>query len=164
MESHENDFNALLREVVRQARALGIPVSPGLSPNVIVNHRATTRFGCCIKCGNAYTVELSHRLLTAGEQACRQTLAHEVLHACPGCRNHGARWKDYANRMNAAYGYRIARTDTCTALGIPDQRPVRHLVVCQQCGMEFPRAKASRLVQHPERYRCKCGGLLKLQF
>ena len=31
---------------------------------------------------------------------------------------------------------------------------------CTRCGREFPRTKASPLVLHPERYRCKCGGAL----
>ena len=55
-----------------------------------------------------------------------QTLAHEVLHTCPGCRNHGALWKEYAARMNGAYGYAISRTGTCEALGVADVRPVRY--------------------------------------
>jgi len=63
--------------------------------------------------------------------------------------------------MNAAYGYAIARTGTCQALGVPDVRPERYRLVCQSCGAQFCRARASALVRHPERYRCKCGGALK---
>ena len=51
--------------------------------------------------------------------------------------------------MNAAYGYHISRTGTWEALGLPDQKPVNHLVVCERCGQEFKRARASNLVQHP---------------
>lgn len=160
-----NDFNALLREVVREAEALGIPVSPKTDPEVRVNRRAVSRFGCCIRRGDGFQIELSDRLLTAGERACRQTLAHELLHTCPGCQGHGPIWKAHAARMNAAYGYQIARTGSCEALGVPDKSPVRHLVVCEDCGMEFKRARASLLVQHPERYRCgRCGGKLKRRF
>ena len=130
-----NDFDALLVRVLDQARALKIPVSAQIRPHVTVNRRAMTRFGCCIRRGEAFEIELSQRLLEAAEGACLQTLAHEALHTCPGCRDHGQRWKAYAARMNAAYGYAIARTGTCQALGVPDVRP--------------------------ERYRCKCGGALK---
>ena len=112
-----NEFDALLARAVEQARALGIPVSARISPRVAVNRRAVTRFGCCIRRGGEYVIELSERLLEAEERACMQTLAHEVLHTCPGCRNHGALWKEYAARMNGAYGYAISRTGTCVALG-----------------------------------------------
>ena len=159
-----NDFDALLVRVLDQARALKIPVSAQIRPHVTVNRRAVTRFGCCIRWGEAFEIELSQRLLEAAEGACLQTLAHEALHTCPGCRDHGQRWKAYAARMNAAYGYHISRTGTCEALGLPDQKPVNHLVVCERCGQEFKRARASNLVQHPERYRCRCGGRLSLRY
>ena len=159
-----NDFDALLSAVAEQARALGIPVSDRVDPHVRVNRRAVTRFGCCIRREGGYLIELTERLLEAPERACLQTLAHEVLHTCPGCRNHGVRWKGYAQRMNEAYGYDIRRTGTCEELEIPDVRPVRHLLVCQACGKEFPRAVASALVRHPERYRCRCGGTLRRMY
>lgn len=158
-----NDLDALLARVIQQARALRIPISSQIDPHVRVNRRAVTRFGCCIRQGDRYTIELSERLLAAEERACMQTLAHEVLHTCWGCRNHGARWKGYAAKMNAACGYQIARTGSCEELGIPEAKPVRYIVVCQSCGQEFRRAKASPLVQHPERYRCRCGGRLERQ-
>ena len=120
-----------------------------------------TRFGCCIRRGGEYVIELSERLLEAEERACMQTLAHEVLHTCPGCRNHGALWKEYAARMNGAYGYAISRTGTCEALGVADVRPVRYRLVCERCGQEFCRSRRSPLVDHPERYRCRCGGVLR---
>ena len=63
--------------------------------------------------------------------------------------------------MNAAYGYTISRTGTCAQLGVEDIRPIRHLVVCTKCGRQFPRARRSPLVAHPERYRCACGGTLR---
>ena len=158
-------YDALLYRVLEQARALSIPISDRIDPHVAVNRRAVTRFGCCIRQrDSSYRIELTDRLLAAEERACMQTLAHEVLHTCPGCQNHGPLWQEYAQRMNKAWGYSISRTGTCGALGIADARQVRHLVVCTACGREFPRVKASALVLHPERYRCRCGGILKCRF
>ena len=154
-------INELLAEVIEQARALGIPVSEDIVPEVRLNRRATGRFGCCIRRAGIYTIELSERLLKARETAVRQTLAHEVLHTCRGCANHGARWKSYAARMNEAYGYAIARTDTCEKLGVEDTVQARYLVVCTRCGAQFRRSRKSKLVEHPERYRCRCGGRLE---
>lgn len=158
------EVDTLLSEVLEQARALGIPVGKHICPRVRLNTRAVARFGCCLKQGEAYLIEVSAHLLQAGEEAVRETLAHEVLHTCRGCRNHGERWKGYAARMNAAYGYHISRTNTWEALGLPDQKAVKHLVVCECCGREFKRAKASALVRYPDRYRCPCGGRLTRKF
>lgn len=157
------DINSLLARVIAQARAVKIPVPTAISPEVALNSRATGRFGCCIRKNNAFTIELSSRMLGAAEQAVMQTLAHEVLHTCYGCSNHGARWKSYAARMNAAYGYDIARTDTCEKLGVPDTKKVRYVLTCTQCGAQFTRSKRSILVDHPERYRCRCGGTLEVK-
>lgn len=155
-------LNALLAGVIGQARAAGVPVSGQIDPVVRVNHRARTRFGCCIHKNGKYYIELSGRMLDADEGAVRQVLCHEILHSCRGCANHGQKWKMYAARMNKAYGYDITRTDSFEKLGLVDDRPVKFLVICQKCGRQLPRMKRSPLVEHPERYRCSCGGTLKV--
>lgn len=159
----QKDVDQLLVRVIKQARAIGVPVSRRIEPSVRLNSRATGRFGCCIRKNGAYTIELSARLLDASERAACQTLAHEVLHTCWGCSNHGERWKSYAARMNAAYGYDITRTDSCEKLGVPNTAKVRYVLVCTRCGARIGRSKHSALVEHPERYRCRCGGALELR-
>ena len=157
----QEEIDRLLARVIAQARAVNIPVSDRICPQVRLNRRARTRFGCCIRQNGGYIIELSARLAREGsEDAILQVLAHEALHTCYGCSNHGARWKGYARRMNAAYGYDISRTDKFEDLGLEDDRPVRYRVVCTQCGRRIPRMKRSPLVDHPERYRCQCGGTL----
>ena len=160
----QRELDGLLALAIAQAKALKIPVAPGIDPHVRLNRRARTRFGCCIRRDGAYTIELSARLARDGaEQAVLQVLAHEVLHTCYGCSNHGARWKSYAQRMNSAYGYHIRRTDNYDSLGIEDDRPVRYYVICENCARRIPRMKRSPLVDHPERYRCACGGRLRVE-
>ncbi len=153
------DADALLQNVIAEARALGIPVADGMLPQVSINTRAKTRFGRCIVSANgSCRIELSARVVAAGERACRTVLAHEVLHSCRGCRNHQARWKAYAQRMREAYGYDIRRTHSPEALGILNDAPYRYRLQCCRCGAVLKRMKKSPLVQHPERYRCRCGG------
>ena len=160
----QGELDKLLARVSAQAKTIKIPVSDRICPQVRLNRRARTRFGCCIRKDGAYTIELSAQLAKEGaEEAVLQVLAHEVLHTCYGCSNHGPRWKGYAQRMNAAYGYQISRTDKFEDLGIQDDRPVRYWVVCTQCGRKIPRMKRSPLVDHPERYRCSCGGRLQVE-
>ena len=155
-------WDGLLARVIAQARAVGIPISEAIAPQVAVNTRAKTRFGACRSSGGRHQIELSALLEGAGEWAVCQVLAHEILHTCPGCANHGARWQKWAGRMNQVYGYHISRTDSFAALGVEDTRPVRYVLVCQGCGTKIRRMKRSALVEHPERYRCRCGGRLKV--
>lgn len=156
-------LDRLLAQVIDQARSIGIPVSRAICPHVEVNTRARTRFGCCRSQMGRHTIEVSAALLAADEQAVRQVLAHEVLHTCRGCANHGKAWQRWAAAMSARFGYDIHRTDSHEALGLRDDRPVRYVVVCSQCGSRIPRMKRSPLVEHPERYRCKCGGRLSIE-
>jgi len=157
-------IDGLLALAIAQARAVNIPVSRDIRPQVRLNRRARTRFGCCVRRGGGYTIELSDQLARqGGEEVVLRVLAHEVLHTCYGCSNHGARWRGYAQRMNEAYGYQIRRTDNYSQLGIQDDRPVRYWVVCRQCARRIPRMKRSPLVDHPEHYRCPCGGTLRVE-
>lgn len=155
-----NDCDRLLGEIIVQARELGIPVSGEIDPRVRINGRALTRFGCCRLERGRPVIEVARRVAEGPEWSCRETLAHEVLHTCWGCRNHGKRWKEYARRMNQAYHYQIARTSSNEELGVAEGRPCRYLLRCERCGAEFRRYRASPLVQDPERYRCRCGGRL----
>lgn len=155
-----NDPNLLLPVVIAQAKRLLIPVSREIQPQVTVNKRAKTRLGRCMKKNGRFWIEISARLLEAPAHSCMQTLAHEILHTCPGCQNHQARWKSYAARMNDAYGYEIGRTGDPLELGVTDERPVRYRLRCSCCGQELTRMKKSPLIAHPERYRCRCGGKL----
>lgn len=158
----KKDPDLLLAQVISQARSVSIPVSGRIDPHVAVNPRPRTRFGCCRARQGGYSIELSRVLLSASEAAIRQVLAHEILHTCPGCANHGPRWQHWAQEMNRAFGYDIRRTHAPEALGVEDPRPVRYLVACRQCGRSIPRMKRSPLVEHPERYRCQCGGALSV--
>jgi predicted SprT family Zn-dependent metalloprotease len=152
----------LLMTVISEAKALNIPVSDKIDSKVAVNSRAVRRFGCCIVKDNKFYIEISSKLLDAPEQMRKQTLAHEILHTCPGCKNHGNRWKQYAQKMNSAYGYNISRATTHEQLGIDDTVSYRYLLKCQNCGAEIKRMRRSKLTDHPELYRCKCGGKLNL--
>lgn len=155
-----NDINALLKEVIAEARALKIPVSHLISPEVTINKRAKMRFGCCRKKGLGWVIEISDKLLTADPKIIKDTLAHEILHTCRGCQNHQQKWKDYAAMMNNAYGYEIKRTGKIEELGTTHEKFARYALKCEKCGALLTRMRRSKVIDHPERYRCKCGGRL----
>lgn len=160
-----NDFDKLLLTVQAQARRAGIPISENIDAHVLVNTRAKHRFGQCICRNGHYTIELSAQLLTVPEAACCQTIAHELIHTCQGCDNHGALFRQYAAVMNRQYGYHISRVNSREEMGIPTEdnhtTAPKYLLRCQHCGKEFPRHRLSAVVTHPSRYRCSCGGQLK---
>lgn len=103
----------------------------------------------CMKRQGRFIIELSERLLLSEEIACRQTLAHEVLHTCPNCQNHQACWRTYAMAMNDHFGYSIRRTQSGEELGVEPFGMPRYLLECQQCGAQLRRMRRSSLIDHP---------------
>ena len=67
-------IDGLLALAVAQARAVKIPVSRDICPQVRLNRRARTRFGCCIRREGRYTIELSAKLAEEeiGRASCRE--------------------------------------------------------------------------------------------
>ena len=162
--SHKNDFDRLFADVKRQAAAAGIPFAKNIDPHITVNTRAKSRFGSCRKTRDGFIIELSAIMLDAPEFSCRQTLAHELIHTCPGCSNHGAVFKKFAEIMNRKYGYNIRRTNTNEEMGLSTEAAAdsfRYILECQSCGAKIKRMKYSAVVSHPSRYSCVCGGKLK---
>ncbi len=158
-----NDFNILLKKVILQAKSIGVPVSDKIEPEVKINSRAVKRFGRCILSRGRYTIELSSMLIDAPEKSCRQTIAHEIIHTCPGCMDHGVSFRLYAAMMNNAYGYSISRTGSREEMGIRQEENFRYAIICRKCGRKTMRLRRSSVIDHPSRYRCKCGGRLRIE-
>ena len=157
------ELDAALAALAGELRALGIPLSRRILPRVKVNTRARRRLGCCYaRPDGTFEIEVSARL-REDPAALRQTLAHELLHTCRGCRNHGETWKAYAARVNQALGMDIARLAPAG-----EEEPARlrvdqpkYLLRCTACGKLIPRSRLSKAVKQPWRYRCPCGGKLE---
>lgn len=157
------EVDTLLQETAHALRKLKIPLAREICSQVLINTRAKRRLGCCYFQEGQYTIEVSASLLEDPARL-RQTLAHELLHTCRGCRNHGERWKAYAAIVNEAWGTQIQRLAPLEAGETPQrlrQDTIKYLVQCQSCGKVFPRARMCKLVKTPWRYRCQCGGRLK---
>lgn len=152
-----------MAQVACEARALAIPISPQVNPHVQVNRRALSRFGCCYQRKDGFLIELAESLLVAPERSCRQTLAHELLHTCPGCLNHGPAWKAYAKTVGEALGLSITRAVELEGDAAPLRREeMKYFLRCEKCGAVIGRYRMCKLVKYPWRYRCAaCGGKLK---
>jgi len=164
MTAYEKRLNVLLEECLAELAAIGIRPC-GRILGVKENKRAKKRLGCCrqMKGGTSpeFELELSVMLQDAEEKTLKEVMIHEILHTCRGCLNHGSKWKELAARTKKAYGYSIARTADFEKLGIEagEEGQKRYRIRCTRCGNTFYRIRKSRVVQHPEYYRCaRCGG------
>ena len=157
------NVNNLLKKAMDQVASVGVKHGK-INPEVIINTRAKKRFGQCKKVPYSeydYEVQINAKLLEVEESKIMNTLVHEVLHTCKGCMNHGRLWKNYANIMNNKFNYDISRTSTYEKIGI--ERPeVNYTIECQKCGNKFYRQNRSKIVTQTDKYRCACGGKLKL--
>ncbi len=155
-------YNNLLQEVITEATNINIPISINIVPTITINTRAKGRFGQCKKHNGQYLIEISQYLTEAEEKYIREVLAHEILHTCPNCMNHGRQWKLHAMRMNYKYGYEISRTNSCANMGIenPKKESANYVITCNKCGTKTYKQRESKVIKNIERYRCKCGGKL----
>lgn len=169
MMKSKEEIQRLFEEVKIEAKKIDIPISNNIKKEITINSRARSRFGCCKKTREglkvSFEIELSERLLYCEDKIIKQTLAHELLHTCARCDNHGDIWKYYAAQMNKAYGYDIKRTARAEALGIESKKENKkledkYIVVCTKCGQEIARTRMSKLIKYPNLYRCRCGGNL----
>jgi len=125
--------------------------------------RVTKQWGCCRVSNFGSMITVNKRLLEPdiSEDALINTVMHELLHTCPGCANHGAKWKRYASMVNKAYGCNIKRCTAPSEKGIDElPRPVaKYRFMCQKCGTVVSRQRASSFTKNPSGYVCgKCGG------
>lgn len=146
-----------LADVVLQLQEAGFTIEPHES-TVVVDERATVRLGSCKKLSNGlYRVGISKWVLEKEEDALiANVIAHEACHLVKGAMNHGPVWKKAVEVLNQR-GYSI----TSTFKEIEESR-YPYVIQCDRCGLQIHRMRMSKLVKHPEKYRCgKCHGTLR---
>lgn len=162
----QKELNSILKEVIREAQEINIPVPRNIDPVLRVNKRPKKRFGCCKLENGIFHLEISSFILVCETSRIRNVIAHEVLHTCRGCNNHGKIWKQYAAMMNRAYGYTIKSTSSFAEMGLPEPEPasdrIRYVMKCTKCGREYPRQRFTCVMKKINAYRCNCGGRLEV--
>ena len=163
-------------EILRQA---GIPAARTIE-EVRINARAKKRLGCCRREKNAlgrtrYSIELADIVFACSDEDVNRIIVHELIHTCPGCFDHGKKWKYYAARAGKLLGCEIRRTIDPAELGLEDvcagkgegpgagkKAPqIRYRLVCPGCGQVFERKRLCPLIKTPAKYRCgRCGASL----
>ena len=152
----------LVKEVKEKLKKIDIPVSGDIE-KVVINKRAKKRLGACkkvIKPGNraVFVIEISSILLNCKDDEICSVIAHELIHTCKDCFNHGKKWKEYAGRANSAYAYNIKRLANLENIKYENDSKMEYIVKCKNCGTVYKRVRMCPLIKNPERYRCgKCG-------
>lgn len=164
----EKDIKKYTINLATELKNAGIPVSDNII-DVTVNKRAKKRLGCCRQIKDngkvkKYVIEISHIVTACDEKALKTIIVHELLHTCPGCFNHGKKWKQYSQMAANLMGIQIKRTADYLQLGIsiPEKKEeTKYFLRCSACGQLYERKRMCPLIKHPERYRCgKCGNRL----
>lgn len=155
-------LSAIYNECKDECRALNIPIADSIT----IETREMRQHGECIVtyANNRYRINISTALYEYGSLlAIKDTILHELCHTCPDAMNHGAGWKRWVNKLNAAYGYTIARCTPCADKynGVnPRELPYKYVIVCEQCGGYSVRQRSCDVVKYPATYRHGCGGRL----
>ena len=157
------------KESIAELNAIGI--YPNVTPNDFsINTRKKTSWGTCwTHWGNhhtswTFTIEISSRLFADGaEKGLRETVMHELLHACDECVNceHGGKWKEYAELVNDCYSLNIKRCNSNKEKGVVEDRKT-YRCKCSKCGKIMSRKgyRAPKWYMHPKGYthrNCPCG-------
>ena len=158
------NYRELQETCIRQVIEAGI--TPASDITWVINYRSKRRWGQCTKDKKGKcTIEIAYQLLAddrISEKACRETIVHEILHSCKECNGHRGKWKEYAARMNALYGYNIKRITSGEEKGVENYKakplPVKYTFVCRHCGRRVRRKKACKFTRYYRNYTCGyCG-------
>lgn len=167
----KKELKTLVESIAQEMRSVGIPVSTNIE-EVEINPRTKRRLGCCKRRKNIvgkefFTIEISRYALKCEKRQLCSIIAHELLHTCKGCFNHGKKWKILGKTVEDRLGYSITRTVDYENLGLEnpaDSEKTKYVIVCRECGQKIERKRKCPLVKNIGKYRCgKCGGILKLE-
>lgn len=150
-------LKSLFSEVMSDMDSLCIPYSKKLSFRI--NSRAVRRRGACKKKDGGFVIELSVHCLNDPDQEIKNVIAHELIHTCKNCFNHGTAFKQYMELINTK-GYSVSTTYTSEAPEI--EQNAKYKIVCKSCGNTIYRMRMSEIIKHPQNYKCTCGGQLEV--
>lgn len=160
-------LHSILMEVIEDLRSIGINAQE--PEELRINTRLSTSMGRCIRSTgkkNQFLIELNPRLLQQGDtQMLKDVMAHELIHTLPACFDHSVVFQTVAGLLNeSGLGYNVhVRYDPnlYQSGGIRIERTPRYVLECLRCKKRFYRTRWCSSIEHPENYRCRCGGNMK---
>lgn len=106
-----NELTDVLHTAVKDIKSLGYEV--GTITDFSVNNRYRRAWAKCYKTGrNTFKIGINPALLKANPESARSTIYHEVIHAIPGCFNHGTPFREVAVKVNRKFKTHVTSTTT----------------------------------------------------
>ena len=161
------NLQKLVAECEADLRSLGC--TPCEDITWTVNTRAKKRWGRChYRSKTACEIEISDRLLQddVDDQAAKNTIMHELIHTIrdkngKAANKHTGLWLRIAEDVNGRLPqYTIKRVTSSEEKGVAPAKvaQVNYIVRCEHCGKEYRRERMSKVIAHPEKYKCGvCG-------
>ena len=119
--------------------------------------KATGYYGRCKQRGSRFYIYLSQYLDNCTDHQIKEVIAHELIHTCKFCMNHGDDFQIYANKL-FNYGYCVLGNNY-KQFGDAIKECFKYVYTCPKCGKEFPRQRRLNL----DKWKCKCGSKLELK-
>lgn len=166
----KTNLNTYLNQIGRmcenQLKEINIPIGNVLFYDSLNDEK----WGECQKyTENDFVISINSVLINREfESELCNTIIHELLHTCPDCYNHGAKWTMFAKRIKECFNYDIKVFNSChdkniDPLFFAKKNNYKYILTCKKCGESYFRRKGSRLIKDYDKYRCSiCGGDLRL--
>jgi predicted SprT family Zn-dependent metalloprotease len=159
------------KECTAQLNELGYKVPTDIQFRI--SPRMTRALGNCSCKVNRFTgIETGYVIKISADMTSErlpETMMHELIHATVGVRaGHGWKFQSVGQVVNRKFGYHVSTYATSADAGVAEIRQVRaqrlgHTVTCTSCGKTQTVTARHGIFQHPERYRCHCGGSLEVK-
>lgn len=153
------DFEKIVSEVRSELWKRNIPF---VDCEVVISKRLRKAFGNTgLKIQNGeriYKIQIADYLVRNGsEEFIKNTIAHEYLHTCPDCMNHGEQWKEYAKQV--ADVFTITTYGNYADAGISNEqmreiRKPKYIAFCTECGCEWHYKRFGKVLQNID--ECEC--------
>lgn len=159
----KKSFDAVVSEVRNELWARDIPI---VNCPVVISKRLRKAFGNTkLKIRGSekeYKIQIADFLVREGsEEYVKNVIAHEYLHTCPDCMNHGEIWKAWAQKVSDAFSvtvygnYNDAGFSKAALQEIKEKREKpKYVVFCADCGHEWQYKRYSKVLQNIN--NCKC--------
>ncbi|MGN0789282.1 MAG: SprT-like domain-containing protein [Christensenellales bacterium] len=114
-----------------------------------------------------YIVEIMISKYILDTPLLRSTIVHEMGHAVTNNSLHDQKWQTRGNKIGEKWGITVREfvsQEEYRLVAINFPKP-KYVIMCQNCDVTAYRHRRSKLIDHPELYRCpKCGGDIKVSF
>lgn len=157
----EKDLLMMYMECINLMNKYGFKVNP---INIKLNNRIKKTLGRYTHSKQLIEINKTY-FEQAKEEAIKNTIIHEICHQLTPYHGHDTVWKSLAYKVSNKTGYKITTRATKDKLeGVIFKEEIfKYKAVCECCGLESKYKRASNVIKHPEFYRCKCGGKLKIE-